>query len=253
MTTLALKIILTCLTGMLVGILVNSLISYFLKKLQSENQYFCKACKTEPKWYDKISAVLFLLLKGRCRSCGAKANKRFPFVELMNGILYVIVIMANGLSVESLLYCLVTSAFLVISTVDENTLEIPLPCNVFVGGIGILVCVLDFSLDSLFDRVLGFLVIGGILYLLYILSKGAAIGGGDVKLMAAVGLILGWKKVILAFLLGCIIGSVFHVTRMKISKAEHVLAMGPYLCIGSYLCMLWGDAMIRWYLGLMGL
>ena len=251
MTTLALKIILTCLVGMMVGFFANSLISYFLKKLQSESQYFCKACKAEPKWYDKISAVSFLLLKGRCRSCGAKANKRFPFVELMNGILYVVVIMANGINVDSLLYCLVTSAFLVISTVDENTLEIPLPCNVFVGGIGILMCVMDFSV--ILNRVLGFVIIGGILYLLYVLSKGTAIGGGDVKLMAAVGLILGWQKVILAFLLGCIIGSVCHVTRMKISKAERVLAMGPYLCIGSYLCMLWGDALIKWYWGLMGL
>ncbi len=251
MTTLALELILACFTGMMVGISVNFFISYFLKKLQCGNQYFCKACKTEPKWYDKISAVSFLLLKGRCRSCGAKANKRFPFVELMNGILYVIVIMANGVNVESLLYCLMTSAFLVISTVDENTLEIPLPCNVFVGGIGILMCVLDFS--NILNRVLGFAIIGVVLFLLYALSKGAAIGGGDVKLMAAVGLILGWKKVILAFLLGCIIGSVCHVTRMKISKAERVLAMGPYLCIGSFLCALWGDQMIKWYLGLMGL
>ena len=251
MTTLALKIIFTCMIGMLVGFFANFFISHFLKKLESDHQFFCKTCKTEPKWYHKISVVFFLLLKGRCSSCGAKANKRFPLVEIMNGILYVIVIMANGVNVESLLYCLVTSAFLVISTVDENTLEIPLPCSMFVGGIGIIMCVLDFS--SVFNRALGFLIIGVVLYLLYALSNGGAIGGGDVTLMAAVGLVLGWKRVILAFLLGCIVGSVCHVTRMKISKAGHVLAMGPYLCIGSFLSALWGDAMISWYLGLIGL
>ena len=249
MITLALKILLACVVGMVCGIPVNALISLFLKKLGNEKYSLCNACKAEPKWHERFSVLSFLLLKGRCRSCGAKANIRFPIVELLNGLLYGIVIMANGLNVQSLLYCLMTSAFLVISFVDENTLEIPLPCNLFLGGIGILMCVMDFS--SIKDRILGFLIIGIILYALYALSKGAAIGGGDVKLMAVMGLILGWQKVILAFLLGCIIGSVCHVIRMRVSKAEHVLAMGPYLCIGSFLCALWGDAMIAWYLGLM--
>lgn len=249
MITLALKFLLACVVGMMFGIPVNMLISFFLKKLGNEKYAYCGTCKKEPKWYERCSVPSFLLLKGRCRSCGAKANKRFPIVELLNGLLYGIVFMANGLHVQSLLFCLMTSAFLVISFVDENTLEIPMPCDLFLGGIGILMCVMD--LTSIKSRILGFLIIGAALYALYALSKGAAIGGGDVKLMAAMGLILGWKKVILAFLLGCIIGSVCHVIRMRVSKAERVLAMGPYLCIGSFLCALWGDAMINWYLGLL--
>ena len=88
------------------------------------------------------------------------------------------------------------------------------------------------------------------LYLLYVLSKGRAIGGGDIKLMAACGLILGWKLIILAFLIGCILGSVIHVIRMKVSDADHVLAMGPYLSLGVFIAMLWGEQFLRWYLGL---
>ena len=76
---------------------------------------------------------------------------------------------------------------------------------------------------------------------------------GDVKLMAACGLILGWKLIILAFLLGCIIGSVVHMIRIKVSGVSHMLAMGPYLSAGIFLAALWGNSWISWYIGLLGL
>ncbi|MEG1291263.1 MAG: prepilin peptidase, partial [Lachnospiraceae bacterium] len=74
--------------------------------------------------------------------------------------------------------------------------------------------------------------------------------GGDVKLMAAAGLILGWKLIILAFVWACILGSVLHIIRMKISHAPHVLAMGPYLSMGIFLAALWGEPFINWYLNM---
>ena len=77
-------------------------------------------------------------------------------------------------------------------------------------------------------------------------------GGGDLKLMAAAGLMLGWKEIILAFALGCILGAVIHVLRMKISKAEHVLAFGPYLALGILITVWFGGPMLGWYLSLLG-
>ena len=71
--------------------------------------------------------------------------------------------------------------------------------------------------------------------------------------MASCGLILGWKLIILAFLLGCIIGSVVHVIRIKTSGVGRVLAMGPYLSVGIFLAALWGNTWISWYIGLLGL
>ena len=92
------------------------------------------------------------------------------------------------------------------------------------------------------------------MYLLYFVTKGRGIGGGDIKLMAAAGLLLGWKLAILAFLIGCVLGSVIHVIRMRVSdakgsKAEHVLAMGPYLSAGIFIAALWGERIVTWYLG----
>ena len=94
------------------------------------------------------------------------------------------------------------------------------------------------------------LSIGGFLLVLLILSGGSAIGGGDVKLMAGSGLFLGLKLNILAFLLGCIIGSFIHIIRMKFFNAGRELAMGPYLAVGIMLAFLFGNSIIDWYFGL---
>ena len=72
-------------------------------------------------------------------------------------------------------------------------------------------------------------------------------------MMFACGLILGWQRILLAFLVGCIVGSVVHMIRIKVQGAGRVLAMGPYLAVGVMLAALWGNSWIGWYLGLLGL
>lgn len=235
-----------CAIGPFLGICVNN---FSNKTYASWNGIGCDNCHGQLHWHDLYPLRYFLLLKGRCRSCGAKVNILYPIMGSANGVLWTIVFMANGWNLQSVLFCLMTSAFLVISIVDFKTLEIPFPCNVFLGVIGIIACVLDYR--ALLGHILGFFSIGLFLYLLYFLSNGTAIGGGDVKLMAVGGLILGWKLIVLAFLLGCIVGSVCHLIRMKVANAGRVLAMGPYLCIGTWVCALWGNSMINWYLGLL--
>lgn len=232
--------------GLAVGGFVNACVDRFSKKESSFQKAKCEGCGKELPWTDRIPLIGFLLRKGRCRTCGHKISVQYPLVELANGVLYIIVFMANGFNLRSALYCLMTSAFLVISIVDERTFEIPFPCNVFLGGLGVVMCVYDHQ--NILQYIIGFCAISGALYLLYVLSKGGAIGGGDVKLMAAAGLILGWKLVTLAFFAGCIVGAFCHVIRMKVSKAERVLAMGPYLCTGLWICALWGNQFINWYL-----
>ena len=84
-------------------------------------------------------------------------------------------------------------------------------------------------------------------------ASGKAIGGGDIKLMAYAGLLLGARNILLAFVLACILGSVLHTIRMKVSKRNNLLAMGPYLSAGIYIAALWGDRFWTWYLGMMGI
>ena len=101
-----------------------------------------------------------------------------------------------------------------------------------------------------YEYVIGFFAVSVPLLLIYIISKGKGIGGGDVKLMAAAGLVLGWKLILLALIAGCLYGSVIHIIRMKVSKEGRVLAMGPYLSAGILTAMWFGGPILEWYAGM---
>ena len=176
---------------------------------------------------------------------------QYPVIEALNGVLYVVVFAVNGLNSVSGLYCLMASALLTLSLIDWRTYEIPLPINGFLFVLGIVATGLDSA--HILSHVIGALCVSLVLELIFIISGGRAIGGGDVKLMAACGLILGWKRIILAFVLGCIIGSVVHLIRIRVSGAGHMLAMGPYLSAGIFLAALWGEQWINWYMSICGL
>lgn len=211
----------------------------------------CMTCGRKLRWYDMVPVFSWLLLGGKCRNCKSKISVQYPIIEALNGVLYLVVCTVNGLTWVSLIYCLMVSALLTLSVIDWRTYEIPFEINVFLLCLGIAATVLD--RNNLLSHVIGAVCVSGFLELLFLVSGGRAIGGGDVKLMAACGLILGWKQILLAFLLGCILGSVIHVIRMKVSHAEHVLAMGPYLSVGVFLAALWGNTWINWYLSLLGI
>ena len=146
----------------------------------------------------------------------------------------------------SVIYCLLGSALIVLSVIDFRTYEIPFGINVFILVLGLIHMVLDMHNWS--NYVIGLLAVSVPLGIILLVSKGRAIGGGDVKLMAAAGLLLGWEKILLALMIGCIAGSIIHIIRMKAAGADRVLAMGPYLALGIFISALWGDSLISWYL-----
>ena len=202
-------------------------------------------CNYQLKWYDLVPLFSYLCLGGRCRKCKAKLSVQYPLVELLNGLLYVLVVAVNGLTIESLLYCLMFSALVTLSVIDFRTYEIPLGINLFILTLGLIRVALDYQ--NFLNYLIGFLSVSGFLYLLFLLTKGRGIGGGDIKLMAVSGLMIGWKCNLLALAFGCIIGSVIHIIRMKVSKEDHVLALGPYLSVGIMIAALWGYNLIEWY------
>ena len=209
----------------------------------------CMTCGRKLKWYDMVPVFSWLLLGGKCRSCKSKISLQYPVIELLNGILYVVICLVNGMDLFSLIYCLMTSALLTLSLIDWRTYEIPPGINAFLFILGVTAAVLDRG--NLLSHLAGMVCVSGFLGILYLISRGRAIGGGDIKLMFVCGLILGWKQIILAFLLGCIIGSVIHLIRIRVQGEGHVLAMGPYLSAGIFLAALWGNEWISWYISLL--
>lgn len=244
--------ILVFLYGIIIGSFLNVCIYRIPKKENiATTRSHCMSCGYQLKWYDLVPLFSYLALRGKCRKCGSRISVQYPLVEALNGALYLLVFWRYGLSIDSLLYCLLFSALIVLSVIDFRTYEIPVGINIFILTLGLIRIVTDLS--HWFSYGIGLLAVSIPLLLIYLVTKGRGIGGGDVKLMAAAGLLIGWKLNILGFLLGCILGSIIHVFRMKLSGEGRTLAMGPYLAMGIAISVMWGEQMIAWYLSFMGL
>lgn len=236
----------------LYGIVIGSFLNVCILRIPAKESIakersHCMSCGYQLAWFDLIPLFSYIFLGGKCRKCKKHISLQYPLVEALNGVLYVLIFLVNGWSIDSVIYCLLTSALIVLSVIDFRTYEIPIGINLFILALGLIHLV--FHLGDWLEYGIGLLAVSGFLWLLYQLSGGTAIGGGDVKLMGAAGLLLGWKLAIVAFLLGCILGSVIHIIRMKMSGAERRLAMGPYLAAGIFIAALWGNQFLNWYLG----
>lgn len=240
----------------LYGIVIGSFLNVVICRIPRgeslvKNRSHCEECGYQLKWYDLVPVFSYIFLRGKCRKCKAVISIQHPLIEGLNGVLYIIIFAKFGLSIETLLFCLLGSALIAMSVIDFRTYEIPPGFPYFITGLGIVRLLTD--LTDWKEYVIGFFAVSLVLGLIYWFSAGRAMGGGDVKLMAACGLLTGWKQNVLALILGCILGSIIHIIRMKLSDEDHVLAMGPYLAAGVMIALLWGQPFIDWYMGLYGL
>ncbi|MGN0480927.1 MAG: prepilin peptidase [Lachnospiraceae bacterium] len=244
-----LMLIVAFIYGIVIGSFLNVLIYRIpLKENIATNRSHCMKCGNQIKWYDLVPLVSYICLRGKCRHCGQKISKQYPLIEGINGCGYVLIFAVNGFSLLSILYCLVFSILIVISVIDWRTYEIPPSLNLAIGVIGAVRAAIDY--ENLLEYLIGFCAVSGFLLILFLLTKGRGIGGGDIKLMAAAGLFLGWKNIILAFIIGTVLGAVIHVTLMKLKGKERMLAFGPYLSAGIFIAMLFGNTIITWYMSL---
>jgi len=236
--------------GIIFGSFLNVCI-YRIPKKESivSTPSHCMNCGYRLKWYDLVPLFSFLFLKGRCRQCKTKLSWQYPVVEALNGVLWVLTFLFCGMTWDSLLACFLISALLVLSVIDWRTYEIPLGINLFIAVLGVINLLVH--RDQWHVHALGFFCVSVFLLLLYWLTKGKGIGGGDIKLMAAAGLFLGWRLVIVAFLFGCLYACVIHITRMKLKNTGSVLALGPYLSAGILTAVWFGETIIQWYVNLM--
>lgn len=237
----------------LFGIVIGSFLNVLILRIPRGEEFVktpshCMSCGHKLAWYDNIPLFSWLSLGGKCRYCKAPISPQYPIIEAANGLLYLVIFLIKGLNFDALILSLLSSALLALSVIDWRTYEIPFGFQIYIAVLGLANIALHYEDWLLY--VIGFFAVSVFLEILLLVSKGRAIGGGDVKLMATCGLILGWKNIILAFFLGCIIGSVIHIIRMRVTKADHVLAMGPYLSAGVMLAALFGTQLISMYLNL---
>lgn len=154
-------------------------------------------------------------------------------------------ILSAGWTWENLLMFLCAGLLLAIGIADEKSFEIPLRYNLALGSLGIVNLIFHFP--DWKEHVTGMCLVSGFLLLLYLFTKGKGIGGGDIKLMAAAGLFLGWPKIFLAFFLGAALGALIHPLRMLFGGKNKIMALGPYFSLGIFISMVYGEKIMAWY------
>lgn len=210
----------------------------------------CANCGCNLRWYHFIPIFSWFFQKGCRCNCGKKISVWYPLIEAGNALLWVVTFIICGFHVYTILYCLTISALLILSLVDARTFEIPFSCNIFIGILGIAATIFDRG--NLADHIAGFFSVSALLYLVYLLTHGCGIGGGDIKLMAVTGLLLGFRGNFIGFFFGCLYACIIHIVRMKFFGAESKFAMGPYLAAGLLTAMWFGKEIANWYLRFAG-
>ena len=214
----------------------------------------CPKCNSNISPKDNIPLLSYILLKGRCRNCKSKISIQYPIVELLTGLIYLIIYLIYGLSVQTLIYIILSSALIIIAFIDLN--EQIVPDVISLPGI-VIGFIISFFVTyiSFINSALGILVGGGIILIIgvagSVIFKKEAMGGGDVKLAAMIGAFLGWKYIIISLFLGFFIGALAGIILIlsKIKNREDVVPFGPFIVLGSFVTLLWGEKIISWYIG----
>ena len=249
------EIILIFILGLIVGSFSNVCI-YRIPRNESiiYPASHCPKCRSNISPKDNIPLLSFILLKGRCRNCKSKISIQYPIVELLTGLIYLIIYLIYGLSIQSLIYIILSSALIIIAFIDLN--EQIVPDVISLPGIAIGFIISFFVPYILFiNSALGVFVGGGIILIIGLagsaIFKKEAMGGGDVKLAAMIGAFLGWRYIIISLFLGFFLGALAGIILIlsKIKSREDIVPFGPFIVLGSFITLLWGEKIISWYIG----
>lgn len=226
----------------------------------------CPACETPIRWYDNIPVVSWLVLRGRCRECAASISPRYPVVEVLSGLLWLSSFLLYGLSLRSAFAVVFFYLLLILSAIDLDTYRLP---NALVGitaltglagvGVGMLTgqAVVPLTGDGspLLNALGGSIASAGLALAIALLYSAArnkqGFGMGDVKLLAAIGLFLGFYGVLVLFV-ASVVGALFGIM-VSTRSAEGLAAkipLGPFLAFAALLVAAWGPQMWSWYAGL---
>jgi len=208
----------------------------------------CPGCGSSIRWFDNVPVLSYLVLRGRCRSCGLSISPQYPLVELATGLIWAGAFLQYGLTFEALRGALFLTLLLGIAITDARFYIIPDQFSLGGAVLGLALSPLPGGLAFL-DSLLGALVGFGLLWLVARLGgwllKKDAMGGGDLKMMAMVGAFLGIPGVLLTLFLGALLGSVvFGPIAWKTGK---LVPFGIFLAAGAAVTWGWGADLIRWY------
>ncbi len=259
----------------LFGLLIGSFLNVCIFRLPRDMSVvtprsLCPQCEKTIGWYDNIPVLSFILLRGKCRDCGAAIPWRYPIVELLTGIAFGLSVGYFGVNLLALKYCLLSS--ICIALIFSDLEERILPDEFTLGGAVIGLVLAWFvpmqgglafffmrntaipQLVSLVESVLGVLVCAGSLWLVgYLFEKirdKEGLGFGDVKMIAMIGAFLGLQGALLTLIISSIVGSVVGLLFIAItgkSASTYELPFGTFLGAACLAVAVFGETVVRFY------
>lgn len=241
--------------ALVLGLCIGSFLNVLIYRIPAglsvvRGHSMCPACSARLRAIDLVPVFSFLFLRGKCRHCGAPISNIYMIVELLTGALFLLAFYAFGISLQTLVAWIAVSSLITASFIDFHTMEIPDGVSVALAVAGVL----SFFVPGLawWDRLLGVAAAAGPLLLIHVFSKGRAMGMGDVKLMAAAGLILGIRLSFFALFAGVIFGAVLSLFLLgfKLKKGRDEIPFVPMLSFGIVFSMFLGEPIVSWYLSM---
>lgn len=227
----------------------------------------CPSCGSDVRAVDNIPLLSYVLLGGRCRSCQERISLKYPVIELITAVLWVVSYYTFGLGTVLLYTLFFITVLILLSAIDFDTKTIPNKILLPAMAVSVLLLLLDFiglttppiiANMNTADAIIGFLAGGGSLYAVAMLAplifKKEAMGGGDIKLAAFMGLYLG-GYVLLALFIGFFLGAVIGIILISRNKEnrQDMIPFGPFLAAGSIITLFFGPQMWHSYLSFSGL
>ncbi len=239
--------------GLTIGSFLNSVI-YRLEVKESafKGRSYCPRCHHSLGWKDLIPLFSFLSLKGRCHYCQKPISWQYPLVEITTGLLFVFLAHYSIYDLGLMIYWLAIACFLIVIFVYDLKHYI-IPDKIIYPAIIIVFAYwLLGNLEMLLNPLIAALLASSFFLTIVLVSKGKWMGLGDVKLAFFMGLFLGWPNILvalfLAFFFGAIIGIGLIAFSKKTLKSE--VPFGPFLIIGTFVVLFFGENLINWYLNL---
>lgn len=241
--------------GLIVGSFLNVCI-YRLPRRQSLNWpgSRCTSCERALSWYENIPFVSWIVLRGRCRTCGAGISVMYPLVELVTGALFVAGYAIYGWTPLLAVRLAFACAMVVLFAVDLRHHILPNVITVPGIVIGLLVS-LFLPTPGWRSSLIGLIAGGGVLFAIaeaYYRFRGVeGLGMGDVKMLSMIGAFLGWELMLVTLILASFAGSIIGVGVIAMGRGgmKAALPFGTFLAVGALIAAVAGDALVDWYIG----
>ncbi|MBO1005597.1 prepilin peptidase [Pseudogracilibacillus auburnensis] len=207
----------------------------------------CPGCGRTLSVMELIPVFSYLIQLGKCRHCKKRISPIYPMMELLTASLFLFAYMKLGWTFDLLIAWTLISLLVIISVSDITYMLIPDKILLVFAGIFIAARVVQ-PLTPWWDSLLGGIVIFAILLGIAVITKGG-IGGGDIKLYALLGVLLGFKVVLLSFFLANIFGAIIGLTGMAIGIFERKkpIPFGPFIAIGALIAYFYHQSLFAWY------